>query len=387
MSLVEVMVASVIGLMTILAVTQTMSFSETQRRITTGSGNAQTNVTLSTYLLEREVRMAGYGVFANDANFVNQCMRGTVRAYNTARNPADIVYAFDKVPFVPVVINPAGIPEGDEGSDVLGVAYSNSGIGLSGLGIRIDNDTGQGLAVVNTAGIVTGDIVLAVSTTAGTDCSVHEITDGPGSVHCSGASAAAVLQYGQSAYPSTHHACKEVLPTRNKPGGYGIDTSLYNNGLYFNLGQRDGLIYAYYAVRNGRLVRCDYQRSNCADDKAVDNALVWTPIGDGIVTLRAELGISSTGIDGAVDIWRTTVCATAGCNPTQTDWNNLRLVRLALVGRSQQPAATGTTVESPGWGGQTPLDLSVLGTNWSNFRYVKTEVVIPLRNIVWGSTS
>lgn len=388
MSLVEVMVASVVGMLTVLAVTQTMSFSETQRRATTGSGDVQSNVALATYLLEREARMAGYGVFANDANFINQCMRGNVVGYNSGRAPNDIAFAFDDVPFVPVAINPPGIPAGDAGSDVVGVAFSTSGIGLAGIGARIGIDNGAGVTVANSAGFVAGDLALAVSATAGATCSIYEITDGPGAVHCSGAGVSASLQYGQANYQSRHHACASIPPTRNKPGGLGVNTAVYTDtGRLYNLGRREGLTHAYYAVRGERLVRCDHYRSDCSADEGLNDEQIWTPVSDGIVALRAEFGISSTGDAGAVDTWRSTVCAAANCNPTQADWNNLRVMRLALVGRSQQPAGAGTTAAAPTWGGQEAIDLSGLGENWGSFRYVKTEVVIPLRNIVWGSTS
>ena len=390
MSLVEVMVASVVGMLTVLAVTQTMSFSETQRRATTGSGDVQSNVALATYLLEREARMAGYGVFANDVNFINQCMRGSVLAYNSERNQVDIAFTPATVPFVPVVINPPGIPAGDAGSDVLGVAFSTSGIGLAGIGARIGLDSGTGVTVANAAGFVAGDLGLAVSANAGAACSIYEITDGPGAVHCSGAGASAALQYGQANYQSQHHGCASIAPTRNKPGGMGVNTAVYNDtGRLFNLGRREGLTYAFYAVRGGRLVRCDHYRSNCSDNAALNNEQVWTPVSDGVVVLRAEFGVSTSAPpdpNAAVAAWRTTVCDGADCNPTRDDWNNLRVLRLALVGRSQQPAGAGTTTAAPTWGGQTAIDLSGLA-NWGSFRYVKTEVVIPLRNIMWGSTS
>lgn len=397
MSLVEVMVASVVGMLTVLAVTQTMSFSETQRRATTGSGDVQSNVTLATYLLEREARMAGYGVFAtwlNTANplpadkqaFLNRCMRGNVLAYNSERTPVDIAFAFDDVPFVPVAINSPGIPAGDAGSDVLGLAFATSGIGLAGVGIRLESDNGASLALSAQGGLVPGDVVLAVSSIAGTACSLYEVTGTSNVSQCPGAVRMPAITYGTANYHSQHHGCASIPPTRNKPGGLGVTVANYTNGFAFNLGRREGLTYAYYAVRGGRLTRCDHLRSDCSDDTALNNEQVWTPVSDGIVALRAEFGLSSTGAAGAVDTWRTTVCAGAGCNPTNNDWNNLRVLRIAVVGRSQQPAGAGTTTVAPTWGGQEAIDLSAL-PNWGSFRYVKTEVVIPLRNIVWGASS
>jgi type IV pilus assembly protein PilW len=381
LSLVELMVAVVIGLLTVLAISQSMSFFEGQRRGTMTGADAQSNSALATYLIERDLRITGYGIYVNDTNLIQNCSQGTVRSFNSQRNPQEFQFTPNSVPFVPVSINPPGIPAGDLNTDVIGVSYSSSGIGITGKGVKIGTDTGTGYTVQNTAGFVAGDMMLAVSTTPGNDCSLYEITDGPGTVNCTGNGALTELQHGNGSYPSRYHGCTQVTPTRNKPGGLGVTATAYTAGKLFNLGGRDGLIHAFYAVRRGQLTRCDYQQSDCTVDGKTNDTMVWVPIANEIVSLRAEFGIAAGG--GAVDTWRTTICNGIGCSATAADWQNLRVMRLAIVARSLRPAESGNAV-LPKWGGQTPITLN---GEWQNYRYSTTEVVVPLRNIIWGATS
>jgi len=381
LSLVELMVAVVIGLLTILAISQSMSFFEGQRRGTTTGADAQSNSALATYLIERDLRISGYGVYVNDTNFIQNCSQGTVRSFNTQRDPQDFQFSPASVPFVPVSINPPGIPAGDPNTDVIGVSYGTSGVGITGKGVKIGTDTGTGYTVQNTAGFVAGDMMLAVPKVPGTDCSLYEITDGPGTVNCTGSGALTELQHGNGSYANRYYGCSQVTPTRNKPGGLGIAVAAYKDGKLFNLGGRDGLVHAFYAVRNGQLTRCDYQQSDCTVEGKTRDTQVWVPVANEIVALRAEFGIASGG--AAVDTWRTTVCSGTGCSPAAADWQNLRVMRIALVARSVKPAGSGDSV-APRWSGQADLTLD---GEWQNYRYSTTEVVVPLRNIIWGATS
>lgn len=61
-SLVEVVVGLAIGLIAILVTLQIFSAGQAQRRITTRGGDAQQNGMIAMYLLERDLRQAGYGI-------------------------------------------------------------------------------------------------------------------------------------------------------------------------------------------------------------------------------------------------------------------------------------------------------------------------------------
>lgn len=385
LSLVELMVAMAIGLITVLAISQSMSFFEAQKKGVTTGADAQSNGAFAAYLVERDLRMAGYGVFSDEGNLIEFCANGTVRAYNSERSPQEFTFSAASVPFVPVSINPPGIPAGDANTDVVGVAFSDTNIGVSGKGVRIGSDNGAAFTVQNAAGFVTGDAVLIAPVAAGSDCSIYEITDGPGVVNCSGGGGVTALQHGTAAYANRHRQCTSVTPSRNKNGGLGV---LYQpNSTVFNLGRTDRLAHVYYAVRGGQLTRCDYFQADCSDAAKVSDSTVWVPIADGIVALRAEFGIA--GAAGAVDTWRSSVCAAVGCTPTLAEWQALRVVRIAVVARSKSPPedSVTTTANAPSWnqgGVATPI---ALPAGWKDYRYHTTEIVIPLRNIIWGASS
>jgi type IV pilus assembly protein PilW len=61
-SLVEIMVALVIGMIVTIVITQVMSFYGSQKRTTSGTSDAQTSGTLALYSIQREVQQAGYGL-------------------------------------------------------------------------------------------------------------------------------------------------------------------------------------------------------------------------------------------------------------------------------------------------------------------------------------
>ena len=62
LSLVEIMVASVIGMIGILIITQAYISSDNFNRATIGEGGAQTNGLIALYSIERDVRVSGYGI-------------------------------------------------------------------------------------------------------------------------------------------------------------------------------------------------------------------------------------------------------------------------------------------------------------------------------------
>ena len=67
-SLVELMVGLVIGLLATLAIMQVFGAFEEQKRSTSGTADAQTNGSVALYNLQRDVRLAGFGLPLFDKN-------------------------------------------------------------------------------------------------------------------------------------------------------------------------------------------------------------------------------------------------------------------------------------------------------------------------------
>src|SRR5688572_33319594 len=66
LSLIEILVASAIGIIASLAIFQVFAVFEGQKRTTTSGGEAQTSGTLALFTIEREIRQAGYGINSTD---------------------------------------------------------------------------------------------------------------------------------------------------------------------------------------------------------------------------------------------------------------------------------------------------------------------------------
>ena len=399
LSLVELMVAIAIGMVPVLAVTQSMIFFDGQRRGTTTGADSQSNGAFASYLIERDVRVAGYGIFSTETpGITRMCSvdtgggQGTVLAYNSERSTPDYQFAANSVPFVPIAINPPGLPAGDAGTDVVFINYSGGNSGLASRGVDVASHAAGAFRVPDRAGFLLGDTIIAVPAVAGAACSLYEVSGLDGSTICPGLPAltggisSLPIGYGTGAYPSSYNSCASVTPKRNKAGGLGViyASSGGTAPKIYNTGSVAGLTSVAYAVRGGQLTRCSYHDSPCEDAGKVGDTTVWVPVAAGIVMLRAELGLD-TDNDRQVDVWRATACAAGGCVPTYADLVQAKLVRLAVVARSQHHGGTGITATQPAWNGQTAINLSLSLSDWQNYRYSTTEVVVPIRNMVWGA--
>ena len=64
-TLVELMVAVLLGLLTVLVISQVLVQSEARRRTISSGSDAQLNGALALFTLQRDIQMAGYGTAAN----------------------------------------------------------------------------------------------------------------------------------------------------------------------------------------------------------------------------------------------------------------------------------------------------------------------------------
>ena len=86
-SLIELMVAMVIGLIGMIIIFQVFEVSEGIRRTTTSGGDAQQNGTIALYLMQRDLRNAGMGF--NDTPYAGCSMAG----YDSTQAPTKIDFA------------------------------------------------------------------------------------------------------------------------------------------------------------------------------------------------------------------------------------------------------------------------------------------------------
>jgi len=350
LSLVELLVASAIGIIASLAIFQVFAVFEGQKRTTTSGGEAQTNGTLALFSVERELRLSGYGF--NSPDLVGCTAQGWDQQTGTALAPWTLA---------PIVITQgAGSTPGVAGSpDTLMLMYGNGDrlpapvtIGVSSLGTTDDF-----FKIFNPYGFTPGDVVVFAE--AGQPCTLAQINEIP---PATGDSNKFNVQ------PGTYlNASGAPVPTRyNNPAGLG--TAYTTNGKIFNLGNAPTI--KTLMVQNAQLVSQPLA------------AATATPIFDGIAQLQAQYG-KDTNNDGVVDLFdEITPINTAG-------WAAVLAVRIAIVARSslyekdqvspatirlwEDSAATPTTT-GPVW---------TLTADERHYRYKVFQTVVPLRNMIW----
>jgi type IV pilus assembly protein PilW len=318
-SLVELMVGIVVAMAAVIVITQVFKVSEGQRRSTTGGDDAQTTGAIAISLLQRDLRQAGQG-------FSNAQLLNCQLNLGNGRSIAELV---------PVFINPPGIPDGEDDTDVLLISYG-SGWGAPE-GTLINSQPGAATYSVTAAqAFQLGDRVVASPAARAGACAL-DLTS-------------------LAAAPTT----TDVTVT--------LGMANASNGTLFNLGRTPRFIA--YAIRSGRLTSCDFLTQDCTN-AAPDN---WTEVADGVVSLRAEYAQDTSATrDAAVDAY-TQTAPTTWCG-----WSRVVGLRLVLIARNRQAEAANVAAPAPSWAGTAPLTLH--DTDWQRYRYKTFETTVPLRNI------
>jgi type IV pilus assembly protein PilW len=360
-SLVEIMVGMVIGMFGIIIMLQVFSLAESQKRATSGGGDAQTTGAIALYGIQRDMRQAGHGL--SDVKLIGCSV--LLRAGVTLTLLA------------PVTVNHALIPAGDAATDTLLVVYGNT------------NGSPQGDGITSQ----TSNQTFAVQTPTSF------------AFHATDASLADKVLATPSVRPDP---CTLILdPVTNVAGAnvtLATGTAGLVGGTLFNVGLSPKVVA--YAVRSGNLTMCDYTANDCSAVGSIGNAAIWVPIANNVVRMRAQYGRDTTGTpDGFVDTFNQTALATA------CDISRISAIRIALVVRSTTFEKTAVTTDdtavdtnasaAPNWEGGTaqtataptnptavPLSLSLnpdgsANATWKNYRYRVFQSVVPLRNIAW----
>lgn len=361
------MVGLVIGLLSVIVVSQILVFAEAQKRSAISGSDAQVNGVLALYNLQREVEMSGYGLVAAQAG-----LGCTIKSLDfTAGNGGNRILA-------PVVITAGGAAAPDTlrlfGSSKQSFAVTTTVTAdhpASGVG----DDT---FIVSNNIGITAGDLMIAVPATpsATNTCTVFRANGAMTSTsvqHLSGMPSDTAAWNGA--------ALANLLAIFPAAG--------YTNGSYLiNLGA--GLIDRTYSISaTGALQLVEF-------DSTTASNLATRELYPQVVNLQAFYGKDTSG-DGAIDAYDKVQPASA------VEWSRVVAIRVAVVARSAQFEKEEVTPTAPQWDlgatpavtGSTPcgssqcltlnVNFDMPGSDWKHYRYKVFNTVIPLRNLVWRS--
>lgn len=400
-SLVEIMVGMVIGMFGLIIMMQVFSLAESQKRTTTGGGDAASSGAIALFGLQRDIRQAGFGM--SDINLLgcSLVLRAGVNLNAIA----------------PVTINHFSIPPGDANTDTLLLMYSSTNGSTQGDSIVTQPVTGQAGAAVQ------WDIYQVATPTSFTIADRVVATPQNRAAPCNLSLTTVVGSNNAGLYANSAN----VVVT----AGTGLPAM--TNGLLFNLGSAPKVLA--YAIRSGSLTQCDYMVNDCSNAANTGNAAIWVPIANNIVSLKAQYGRDTmngqtpgnTTMDGIVD-WFDQVTpygpsarlpsppnpaaqgaaqpappmSGGSAGPTyQCAFARISALRLALVARNANFEKTAVTAAAPTWDGSVahtppnpptiadstgwsanPIVLSGNAT-WQNYRYKVLQTVAPLRNLTW----
>lgn len=371
LSLVELMVGVLIGMIGIVVIFQMLATSEERKRTATAGSDVQVTGAIALTSLERDVREGGYGFSsaAYDAG-ITPVMGCTVNAYDSARPTAAFTYRLTPVQ----IVQGAGAA-----SDTIIVLRGSGNHFPASYVFTESTDTSK--KTRGRAGISPRDYMLVGRSNPTLQCMTVEITD------VSNADAL-TINHDQGSYNYTIY-----LPDGSTSPGTRIARHnnaappvTFTSGYLFNLGTdpRRNI----WTVNAGKLqVTNDLLYQDTDGDGANDPV----EVADNVISLQAQYGHDANN-NGRVEAgeWTTTDPA------TDAQWANVLAVRVGILMRSGQFERSAVTTTVPSWtGGQfviTNLDNSASGTtptdpadNWRNYRYRVYETVIPLRNILWGA--
>jgi len=360
MSLVELMVGMLIGLIGIVIITHLYLTNEEYKRSTTGAGAAQVNGAVALYTLEREIRMGGYGINHSAA------LGCTCAGVNCS--PVQYYYnAFSSFPpagaaagALPArVIAPVLITDNPGGADSITVLYSAASermlpAAISEVTVAANHD----YKVDGIQGFQDNNLIVV---SQGGTCLLRQISK---------------VQTGTTVL---EHRTGPYNPVASFGPGFTAGAAVFNLGTPTATG---GPVWRTFSIGQNRLQAEDVLRTLATwPAAATPQQLV-----DDIVDLQAQYGKDdgtggAVADDGAVDVWDTVPPADA------TAWRRVLAVRVAVLARSQnyeKPSVAGgpcdATLNAPTWSGGA---LTVPGGLPSCYRFRVFETVIPLRNMIW----
>lgn len=367
-TLIEVLVGIVIGMVGMLVIFQTVSVWDARTRVSTSSGDAQISGSLAMFNLERDIRLAGMG-FGTAGSAELGCV---VNSYDNAASGAGAA----------LVLRPVNIVFGGEGTavpDTIEVMYGDSPY-FAKLQQFTGGSTSQMTASPSKYGFKRGDVV--VMTNASNNCNLVQITDDTAADDSS-------LTFGTGTYTDFYTGA--ATPVRwNSASASAPPISAGN---LYNLGPspRDDL----WSVNtsSGTLAYVNGMGANPTESFGV---------AEGVINLKAYYGCDANG-DGKID-------NTEWQNTAPTDWTRVRAIRVALLVRGQDYSAPpASNPEAPNFKSPNPSYLGIGGAmtlfamtnvdgtpdsgdvgpnpnNWRYYRYRVYEKEIPLRNMMWGQS-
>jgi len=388
-TLVEVMVASVLGLIVALAVTTAVVSSGRQFSIISANATAQNSAQIGLSLVDAAARNAGSGFFSNA-----QTICPTWNAYNGS------AVVSDGGRFMPVRIVDGG---GAGTSDTI-VFTGGTGPGaLSAAPVMTDAISTASIKVSDSGGFAEGDYAVIGAPGSGQPCTLFQVTNAPAQTSICGGNAPQCRLLVRAPNLGLNPG-----PTAFAAGptfGFAEGGGTYGPSVVSRVGSvAAGFRQDAFSVQCGALVRWNAflldDLPGCTSAPLSFGAGVEAIAAD-VVLMQAQYGVSNSAASDVVAEWVDAAGPTWGGEPALADIARIKAVRVVLVARSREPDAGDVTAPCTNGAGvantgpctfedaSAPvIDLGAVpvpaGRTWRNYRYRVHAAVLPLRTVIWS---
>ncbi|MFI4930187.1 MAG: PilW family protein [Burkholderiales bacterium] len=374
MTLVELMVALLLGLVTTYFIAQVFAVAEGQKRTATFGSDAQVNGAVALHTLRRHLLSAGYGVTGVVEGLGCPIKGQYGTAGSTTPAPA--------MNLAPIEITRSAVASAPSDQIAVLTSTKTSFAAVTRIAKPVTAVQANNFQVDSSVGAVEDDTILAIPMSWAADNSgcVFFTVKPDNSDPSTTMTTAQIPRAPSGSASSWNAAASSVWP----PGGFK------ENDVLVNFGKVRRMVFGV--------------------DSDTFQVITWTPQGignaeqlnSGVVLLKALYGRDNDN-DGVVDTYDTTTPV------TNADWQKVMSVRIAMVARSGQREKDEVTTAEPTWnvganvavsyvpvpGGpatlcaagagacQVPLPVSQL-VEWKHYRYKVFDTAVPLRNMLWN---
>jgi len=356
-SLIELMIGLVIGLIATAVILQTFAVSEGYKRNTTSAGDAQQNGLFSTFTLSLELANAGNGLAISGVDLA------------TCANTNDIATTFRPIP---ALITDSG---NDSTPDSFVLHYSTSNtIVFPALFMAAAAQGANAFSVQSPTGFRIGDMIVPISQAGQCEW----------------------LKVANVTAPDANGVVS-ITTTSGAANAYS------NSATMLTMGPWDRVQRVRYDVADANGGPCTQASTNCVlrstnlnpSAPNVAPADPPQPLASNIVNMKVQYGVDITG-DGILDTWVS--AANQPWRPqdvlgaTLPGINRIKAIRIGIIVRSAQFDREHTDdfnwvlfdcsthdIACPG-----RLTGTIAGSPNGSFRYRVYETVVPLRNQLWN---
>ncbi|WP_062475302.1 PilW family protein [Variovorax boronicumulans] len=362
-TLVELMVGLVLGLLTVLVISQVLALAEGKKRSITMGSDAQVNGALSLFTLQRDVQMAGYGAAASP-DALGCSVTGKYDA-----GGASFVF-----PLAPVVITNGTSTDTDAPDTITVLQGQTTNFSVPMVLKEEHPQSSNYFEVASSLGAAVGNMMIAVPKLqgSGVGCTLFSVTNDT----TSPATTLGPTRVPHAATAASKWNQNSIFPA----SGYMSGSYLLNMG---------SMVYRSYSISSAHSLQM-------VERSPVNGALTDPPLElyPQIVNLQALYGKDTNG-DGVVDTYDNVTPT------TNVGWLQVLAIRIAVVARSNQYEKEIVTANAPQW--DVGANATIAGTatchgtskcialrvsqvaEWQHYRFKVYDTIVPLRNVLWNS--